>query len=601
MGYPFKNTSIAGLLKLIVNLLKNKRGSKTKTVYYFKDVVALIKHPYFEMQDNQIFLDEIIEKTKIFIREKELSELNSFFENLFKIKEEKELISLISDYLKNLYLKEGLSEFDKEFIIHAYKEFNRIGEVLLHADLNLSAQIVFNIINEVINSLKIAFNGEPVEGLQLMGTLETRALDFENLYILGMNEGIFPSVTSKPSFIPYSIRKTFELPTFEKESDTYSYYFYRLIQRAQNIYVFSISENDLNIGEESRFIKQLKYDFGIQIKQQNLSQTIYPAENIPITIEKDKEITHRLTRFLHNGEKDLTPSALNTYIDCKLKFYFRYIANIYEKEEALEEIDQRVFGNLLHNAMEFFYKTIIENKKSRKIEKTDLEKTENYINIAINKAFSLEFEDEIKDVFTYESQHIVVKSVIKKYMEQIIKYDKSISPFEIISLENNKDYKMDVAINIDGKNESVRLKGIIDRIDNKDGKIRIIDYKTGMDESTFNDIQSLFSGDIKKRNKAVFQTILYSLLYQYNEGKSNPIVPALYLCRNMYSDDYDYHIRKTISKGKYETIESLEAVEDEFKSNLTHLLVEIFNTRKFKQTEDTDKCKYCPYKEICSR
>ena len=116
MGYPFKNTSIAGLLKLIVNLLKNKRGSKTKTVYYFKDVVALIKHPYFEMQDNQIFLDEIIEKTKIFIKEKELSVLNSFFEKLFKIKEEKELIPLISDYLKNLYIKEGLSEFDKELL-----------------------------------------------------------------------------------------------------------------------------------------------------------------------------------------------------------------------------------------------------------------------------------------------------------------------------------------------------------------------------------------------------------------------------------------------------------------------------------------------------
>ena len=431
-----------------------------------------------------------------------------------------------------------------------------------------------------------------------MGILETRLLDFENLYITSINEGVFPKTDASLSFIPYNLRRGFGLPTIEHQDAIYAYYFYRLLQRAKNVTLIYNSKSDgMQTGEMSRFLYQLKFESGFKIKEKSLRYDINITQPQEITIEKTEEIIKKLGKFLSSqqGSKYLSPSGLSTYLRCKLQFYFRYIAEIREQDELSEEIDAPLFGNILHQAMDYLYKNFIGKQVDKESIET-ISKDKQQISQAIDQAFKDEYFKTANKV-KYTGKNIIIRKIIEKYIYQILKIDQQITPFEIISLEDK--YEIEVPVTTNGTFEMVKLGGKIDRVDKVNNHIRIIDYKTGNDKLEFKTIEALFSEKKVDQNSAVFQTFLYSKFYLENKKPVLTITPGIYSARKLYDKNFDYRI---FNKGLKSYIDDYNSVKDEYFQNLTNLINEIFDpSASFTQTEETRNCEYCPYRKICHR
>jgi ATP-dependent helicase/DNAse subunit B len=292
--------------------------------------------------------------------------------------------------------------------------------------------------------------------------------------------------------------------------------------------------------------------------------------------------------------RGLSPSALNTYLDCQLKFYFQYVARIRESQKVQEEIDPRVLGNLLHSVMEQFYKQIIEGRHDRIISTSDFDKLDSRIDKLIDKAFIDTYTLDPKLEVTYEGQRVVVREVVKKFAHQILELDKSQAPFKIEAVEQ-KGWLYNLKIS-HAPGVAV-LGGTIDRIDSKDDRVRVIDYKTGKDELDFKNVASLFFRD-GKRNKAALQTMLYALLYKTNGAQADQkIIPGLINRNNLFDDTFNFGLKMD---GEY--LKDVTSLLPEFESHLLELMEEIFNPDlNFTQTHREETCKLCPYKEICYR
>jgi CRISPR/Cas system-associated exonuclease Cas4 (RecB family) len=327
-----------------------------------------------------------------------------------------------------------------------------------------------------------------------------------------------------------------------------------------------------------------------------LHNPIQPKAIEAISIQKNDEVLTALAR-LNDGNtrsRGLSPSALNTYLDCSLRFYFQYVARIRESQKVQEEIDPRILGNLLHGVMEQFYKKIIENKSAHEIEAGDFDKLESRIDKLIDEAFIKTYYLDPKSEVTYEGQRVVVREVVKKFAMQILELDKTYAPFKVEGLEQNGWL---YNIKISHAPGFAVLGGTIDRIDSRGDQVRVIDYKTGKDELDFKSVASLFYRD-GKRNKAAFQTLLYALLYKINGAKNGErIVPGLINRINLFDDTFNFGLKLD---GEY--LKDATALFSEFEELLQRLLEEIFDPAiDFVQTNREETCKLCPYKEICYR
>jgi ATP-dependent helicase/DNAse subunit B len=291
-------------------------------------------------------------------------------------------------------------------------------------------------------------------------------------------------------------------------------------------------------------------------------------------------------------------------LDCRLKFYLQYLANIQEKQEVSEEIDAAVFGNLAHLSMEILYQGFAKRNNRTLLEKSDFEElSKNWILPAIEQAirnlYYLEGEADTK----LNGQMVIARDVLQKYLHQILKIDEASAPFKLISLEKEKKYTAGLAINTTSGIQTVSLKGIIDRVDEHNGSVRLIDYKSGQDNKNFPDVASLFDREHKSRNKAAMQTMFYGLIYRAtNPDNTLPLKPAIFNLREMFGDDFNPYLQQ---KQPYKTgveVNDYREFEAEYKEALTTLLEDIYNPEiPFDQTDDLKKCEYCPYKEICGR
>lgn len=416
-----------------------------------------------------------------------------------------------------------------------------------------------------------------------MGILETRVLDFENVIILSSNEGVLPKISVASSFIPYNLRKGFGLPTIENQDSIFSYYFYRLIQRAKNIsLVYNSEQSYTNTGEVSRFVKQLEYESGKQINYYNVENNISYDKKNKISVAKNQAVINVLNEYFTNNQKYLSPSAINTYLDCELKFYFNYVSKLKEPKEFIEEIDSATFGTLFHKSMELIYNPFL-NKIVSKDDITEIIKSKSFI-INIKTAFE---NEKIK----IQKQAVITFEVIKENVLQTLQKDLVYAPFKILNLE--KDFKKIIDVNFNNSTKQIVIKGNIDRVDEQNGLIRIIDYKTGKAEQKTPDILSLFDSEIEKRPKAIFQTMIYAMAYK-SEKKSTNIIPSVYQIKELYKEDFDY--RLFIDKD----VLLFDNYEKEFIEVLKNTINKIFDTKNaFKQTSITSNCKYCNYKNFC--
>lgn len=624
MGYPLRSTPLYSLIELMVELQGSARGAGEQVQFHFRTVLALLRHPYvyyFETTLARENIHKIEARNRVYLSARELQGDGRLYPTLFR---RVNGIEPLFDYLLQVLelINESINEenyeqptLEQEYIYQFFTHLKRLRELVQQQALDLQLPVFLKLLRQIVKEQRLPFTGEPLSGLQIMGVLETRLLDFENLFILSMNEGSFPPSPSHGSFIPYNLRRGYGLPTFDQQDALYAYYFYRMIQRAKNVHLFynSSSAYGLN-GERSRLLYQLLYESGLPIQQQVLTHPLQLARALPLSIPKDDDVWSVLQQHLtQNGEQPIrrfTPSALNTYLDCRLRFYFKYVAGIQEPEEVQEEVDPAVFGNLVHRAMELLYKEHIEKKGGFALmHPEDLRSMHKGLPAVVDRAFAEHYG--VKEV-NFEGRNYIIRNIVEKLGKAILRCDEDYAPFEIVALESESRfkgeapeqnrYRMEVPIAVAGRRYQVGLKGIIDRIDRKDGKVRILDYKTGQDEKRFESLESLFDRENDRRNKAVMQTLLYSLLYlNINPHEEGRIIPGLYNSRELFTPGFD--VRLEIKGEKhYHPVQDVRDYAYDYKLLLQELLEEIFDPEvPFSQTDNLRKCSYCSYREICHR
>jgi hypothetical protein len=619
MGFPLNSTPLFNFIELVLDL------QITRKVDHFnhRQVLALLGHPYVVAADAvsaSAKRKEILKHNWVHIPAGYLGTEVSLHRLIFReIPFTDNFLSGLIDYIKEIVTQIGslktVGDLDKEYAFHFLKFFNRLQEVFINKGLDttvagrrtaadtkevLQLKSFLRLFRQLVRSHKLPFSGEPLKGLQVMGVLETRNLDFKNVFILSLNEGAFPAMGGKGSYIPFTIRKAYKLPTLEHQDAIYSYLFYRVLQRAENVSIFYNSETDvLGQGEMSRYLQQLLFESGLEVEKKVLHTPIAPQGIHPIVIRKNQQVMESLMK-LNEGNtyfRGISPSALNSYIECRLKFYFRHVAKIREPDEVEEELDARVLGNFLHDVMERFYKKIGERKQSRQIEISDYDNYEPRIAALIDEVFIEAYRLDPNKKVKYEGQRLVVKEIVKRFAHRIVEMDKAYAPFTIEGLEQEG---LTFTVKIDHPPFKAVVGGKIDRVDRKENVLRVIDYKTGKDKLDFESIASLFSR-ASTRNKAAFQTLLYALLYKENfishSAPALKLVPGLINRMNLFDDSFAFGL-----KIGREQITDVHHLFPEFEERLKALFDELFDPEKpFDQTSDLGNCTNCPYGQICYR
>ncbi len=599
MGYPAQNTSVAALISLLCDLKNYAKQEKEGTYYYYKPVIALLNHKLIKdscPEEIYKITEYINQKNIVYVKEKSLH-FHELTHTIFSTDPEEkipEYLLRILNLLTKHHTEDNKELIEKEFIFSIYTQVQNLQNTFEEEGIEPEEKLYMQIINKIVAGITIPFSGEPLEGLQIMGLMETRMLDFKNLIILSANEGVLPKTTIPSSFIPYNLRVGFRLPTPEQQDILYAYYFYRLLQRAQKIKIlYTSGTRGINSGEMSRFLYQIKYESNLPIKENNFQNRISSQNPRTIRIEKDEEIFGILKNYMVSPEKTISPSALNTYLDCPVKFYFKYIAHIEEKEEVAEELDHRLLGNIFHECSQSLYDTIPDHYITEEII-DKLLGNNSLIESHIRTSYLKVYDIKTSQLIDSGSNELILE-IIKKYIRKMLSYDKKNCPFQILAME--KRFYVPIDITIAGKNLQVFVGGFIDRVDHTKEGIRIIDYKTGADTTLFKTIESVFDTNNSTRNKAAFQTMLYCLMYDHQHTSEHPLIPGIYSTKLLFSQDYNFHL-----KCDKDYIRNFRHFYKEFQQHLQHLLEELFSSSQpFSQTTQEKKCRTCHYSCICRK
>lgn len=616
MGFPLSQTPVYSFLIALLELHTHGFNFKSGR-YTFQSVVTLLKHPYTRQLTGQA---ELLEK--------ELTRNNRFYPLPGELGKDEFLTRLFTPLSGNLNLCIRLSEtlqqvagiyqantsgtedtdafnqLYRESLFKAYTTINRFRTLIEEDELTVQSETFRRLLVKVLSATNIPFHGEPAIGMQVMGVLETRNLDFRHLVLLSVNEGQLPKSGGDSSFIPYNLRKAFGMTTIEHKIAVYAYYFYRLLQRAERItLMYNTSSDGLNRGEWSRFMLQFLIEWPHPITRQFLEAGQSPQGTSPITVEKTPDVMRRMQSLFDvraNPKAKFSPSALNYYLDCPLKFYYRYVAGLSAPDEVSAEIDSATFGSIFHYAAEHIYKDLTTHGKV--INKEALEtllrnevKLQDYVDTAFKKLFFNVPQNEKPE---YNGVQLINSAVIARYLKQLLQNDLRYAPFTFIASEMEVDEPIDIQTP-KGVIKS-RIGGIIDRMDSKDGTLRIVDYKTGGDADTPPHVESLFIPD-KKRSNYVFQTFLYAAI-MCRKQPTMKIAPALLYIHRAATETYSPVIQMGEPRKPKKAVEDFSKYEKEYRERLQGLLEEIFNPEKsFTQTEIIEKCTYCDFKALCKR
>lgn len=616
MGFPLSQTPVYSFLITLLELHTHGFNFKSGR-YTFQSVVTLLKHPYTRQLTGQAELleKELTRNNRFYPLPGELGK-DEFLTQLFTplsgnlnlcIRLSETLQQVASIYQANTSGTEDTDAFNqlyRESLFKAYTTINRFRTLIEEDELTVQSETFRRLLVKVLSTTNIPFHGEPAIGMQVMGVLETRNLDFRHLVLLSVNEGQLPKSGGDSSFIPYNLRKAFGMTTIEHKIAVYAYYFYRLLQRAERItLIYNTSSDGLNRGEWSRFMLQFLIEWPHPITRQFLEAGQSPQGTSPITVEKTPDVMRRMQSLFDvraNPKAKFSPSALNYYLDCPLKFYYRYVAGLSAPDEVSAEIDSATFGSIFHYAAEHIYKDLTTHGKV--INKEALEtllrnevKLQDYVDTAFKKLFFNVPQNEKPE---YNGVQLINSAVIARYLKQLLQNDLRYAPFTFIASEMEVDEPIDIQTP-KGVIKS-RIGGIIDRMDSKDGTLRIVDYKTGGDADTPPHVESLFIPD-KKRSNYVFQTFLYAAI-MCRKQPTMKIAPALLYIHRAATETYSPVIQMGESRKPKEAVEDFSKYEKEYRERLQGLLEEIFNPEKsFTQTEIIEKCTYCDFKALCKR
>lgn len=597
MGFPVRNHPVFGLIRSLIDLDKNSmKGKDNENVFFHRSVrmilnnsliMSCLGHDYISA-----FIENIRKNSKLYLSNKDFKEIE-FLNLLFSLPTG---LDEMKDYFRNilLWIFSSVDEEQsivKEVIYQVNNSINSFFDSVLKVTENevVSKQLIYHLLLRKLERLTIPFEGEPLKGMQIMGFLETRCLDFDNIILLSFNDDKLPGKASQNSLIPFSLRKGFGMPVSDQKNAMYSYYFYRLIQRAKNVTMVYDSRTDgLYKGEVCRYLNQLKYENeSLNIKEYGAVFECNSSQELPISIKKDDKVINTVINYMTSNS--ISPTAFNAYITCKLKFYFRYIEGLKVEEDIDDDINNMLFGRIAHTTMEFLYQPFL----GREALASDFQRilnNEDLIDVSIKKAIGKEMYND--NDFVLKGENILIFEIIKKYIVKIIEYDKKIAPIKLLGIEQK--YYTDLKINTNDAEYKISVGGKIDRIDEVDSAIRVIDYKTGRSSSDIKDFDNLFAE--KDNNSACFQAMLYSLSYLKSTDCKQVIQPCVYGATSIFTKDFKPQFQ---FKNNDLTIQEYET---EFIERLENLMCEIIDEKiPFSQVRDSRKCTYCEFNVICKR
>ena len=547
MGYPSKNNPaqilIAKLFKMHTNALSRKSNSY---VFYYKDVLDILTHPLVEPYAKTTALVNVINQNNYtFITHQKVMELNQEPTDLFLLlfqKWEKGSIAVLQTVSRLLLtIKNNLSNDNEEekitkaFVFAIFKVINKLINYYSKHEHIDKIETLHAIYKQVIDLAEVSFEGEPLNGLQIMGVLESRVLDFDTVIVTSMNEGKFPAGKSQNSFIPYDVKRELGLPTFKEKDAIYTYHFYHLLQRAKNIYLLYNTESEgLDAGEKSRFITQLEVE-----KQRNhkLTHEIYNAvlpetAYVPMIIEKSEAVMLRLNEIASAG---FSPSALTSYIRNPIQFYFQKILRIREVEEVEENIALNTLGTIIHETLKALYDPFV----GKFISETDIENCFKEIDVEVLKQFKIVYkEGEIKkgrNLLAFEVAKRNVSNFLKVELESI----KAGDAIKIIALEKTFERILEHP----SLPFPVLIKGNVDRIEERNGVIRIIDYKTGKVEKASVTLKTWKGLTEEIKNDKIIQVLAYAYMYE-TEAKGKPIEAGIISFKNLKSGFLPFNFKE---------------------------------------------------------
>mgnify|MGYP001749817870 FL=1 len=618
MGFPLSQTPAYSFVNALMELHTSGYNPNNGR-YLFAEVISVLKHPYTrQLSPEAEKLEQTLTRDNRFYPLPSELKQDNVLELLFTPRRNNlDLCSMLSEALKEvavIYQQQAASHSDafdqlyRESLFKTYTLVNRFHTLIESKELNVQAGTFQRLLTRVMSSSSIPFHGEPAIGMQVMGVLETRNLDFRHLIMLSVNEGQLPKAGGDSSFIPYNLRKAFGMTTIDHKIAVYAYYFYRLMQRAEKVtLVYNTATDGINRGELSRFMLQFLIEWGYPVLRKQLEAAQSPQDSTPIIIEKTPDVMERMKSVfdIRNNPKALiSPSALNCYLDCPLKFYYKYVALLSAPDEVTADIDSAKFGSIFHYAAEHIYKDLTAHGKL--ISKENLEtllKDEVRLQTYVDNGFKeLFFNLPQNEQPEYNGIQLINSAVIVKYIQQLLRNDLRYAPFTFVGSEQRIFENIEIYTPT-GDIQS-RIGGIIDRIDSKGESLRIVDYKTGGDADTPANVQSLFIPD-KKRSNYVFQTFLYASIVckkLREKNDSRLVAPALLYIHRAASENYSPVIQMGEPRKPKEPVDNFAQYEGDFRENLKTLLEDIFNPDiSFTQTEIEDKCAYCDFRALCKK
>lgn len=594
MGYPLSLTPVAALVEHIAAAQRNSRVVDGKTHFYYKHVLAIVNHPLIAEREAEAVgaLVERIRKENLFLVSADEFAGNGLLACIFRpVDTTAHFVAYFSDVVGRLAQLTESDRIETEFFARYKAAINRVADNLRDFSMDIAPDTFFRLLSQLTASQTVSFKGEPVEGLQLMGTLETRALDFENVVIASFNEGVFPRKNGSPSLIPYNLRRAFGLPTHEYHDAIFAYNFYRLIYRARRVYLIYDSRADGQHGELSRYAAQLEYLYNLPLRKKAVGYEVVVDAKNDLEVAKSGAVAERLRAFCtENSEKYVSASDINAYIDCPMRFYYSKIEGLATPDDVSETVEANTFGSIFHKVMELIYRPFAGQTLTREAVQNLID-SRRLIDGYLNEAFTEVFYKRRRNM-PLLGQNLLIAHVIRTYVVKTLEFDRDVrAPFVYRCSEERMKMRLTLANGL-----KINVKGIIDRVDEKDGLTHIVDYKTGKVEKHFKQLSDLFDGSLKDRPKAVLQTFFYALLYKA-KYPSAPLKPVIYELRNLSA----YEITNGDKKAK-SVVADFAAFEADFRQALDGCLTEIFDLQiPFRRVDDAEKCRYCNFKQICNR
>ena len=602
-GYPLIQTPVASLITQFISL--QTAGYVSKTGHYrLRYINAALRHPYArhisplahelqrELNDKKIYYPTPTQLSRdegLSLLFTPLTDVQTFTADVLHW-----LLNLIKHIATHIPSPTPITQ---ESLFRMYTLLNRVSDLTDSGHLTVDIITLQRLITQIVSSTSIPFHGEPAEGIQIMGVLETRNLDFDHVILLSCNEGNMPRGVNDTSFIPYSIRKAYGLTTIDHKVAIYAYYFHRMLQRASDItLVYGHATTDGQTGEMSRFMLQMMVESGQNIHFQTLQAGQQPVLRQPQGIHKTEAVMTILQQI-----NTLAPTAINNYMRCPLRFFYRYVSGLSEPDETDEDaIDNRIFGNIFHQAAQNIYEKLKQANPTITSDAIDrLLKTEVDIECAVDDAFKKELfhiNDPMRPLPPFDGLQLINREVIIKYLRLLLEIDRRLTPFTILGLEIDTFMPWQV----DGR--TITVGGRIDRLDrivDTDGteRIRVIDYKTGSRRlKALADVDAIFAQEsLKDHSDYYLQAFLYSHIVRRDSNTA--VSPALLFIQHAGTEDYD----PTLCLGK-EPVRDIANVAEHFTALLSEKINEIFNPAiDFVPTDDRNRCRSCPYASLCGK